>query len=161
MPHVDNEFVGHMFGEDPRNLCTAAHSCTWPTLPAYRWQFDCPNASGLYTFFRILSPLVELTSSLLEHDFGDWNLVGAQPPFDLLLLRKLPIDTEDDGFQFTLTFKMSFDPGTYNNDEIFPSGKCNVNYDLPNWNQGGAPVGSLGDNAILRQVVWDEASPPP
>jgi len=160
MPLFDDNFAGHMFGEDPRNLLTAAHSCTWPTLPAYRLQFDAPNATGIYTFFRILSPLVEQTSDLLEHDFGEWNLVGAQPPFESLLVRKLPIDTESDGLEWTVTFKMDFDPGLFTNSETYPSGKCNVDFDLPNWDQGGDPFGFIGEDAVLRQVVWDETEAP-
>ena len=75
-------------------------------------------------------------------------------------MRRLPIDTELDGYQWTLRFKMAFDPGTYTNGELYSSGKCNIDVPLPNWNQGGAPAGQMGTDARMRQVVWDELLPP-
>jgi hypothetical protein len=160
MPHVADLFTGHVFNDDPRNLLTAAFACNWPTFPAQRYQFVCPNAVGFYFLFNFYAPLVERTTSPNEHLFGEWELVGAQPPFDALLLRKLPIDNELDGFEWTVAWKYSFDPGTYTNSETYPTGKCNVDYDLPDWSQGGDPWGSMGADAKLRQVVWDETEAP-
>lgn len=160
MPLYADNFAGHMFDGDPRNPLTGAFACTWPTVPAYRYRINAPNAFGVYIGFNITPPLIELTSDVGDHDVAEWE--APDPGFWLqsVLLRKLPIDTEFDGFQITLTWKTLINPNLLTNDEIYTTRKCNKNIPLPNWNQGPMINGEMGEDAELLQVVWDETEPP-
>lgn len=160
MPLVDDQFAGHFFPADPRSNLTGAFGCTWPTVPAYRYLISAPEATGFYFGFRAVPPLVELITDIDDHNVARWELVGTQPPWDFVRWDKLPIDTEFDGFEWVLTWKLALAPETVTNSfiETTPR-KCNYDVDLPDWTFGGV-AGSMGAGAVAAQVLWDQTEPP-
>ena len=160
MPKVDDNFAGHVFNEDPRNLLTAAFGCVWPTFPAYRYLLDAPNATSVWGLFKNFPPLLQLSSDLDEHDTGRWNIEAAAPFFEYIRWDKLSIDSELDGFEWILTWKLVGNPTVINNSFTVTSPRaCNADVALPNWTFPGVP-GELGSGAVMRQVVFDETTPP-
>lgn len=160
MPHSDDLFTGHVFTGDPRNLLTAAFGCTWPTMPGYRLLIEAPNAFGVWALFDVFPVLLELVSPLLDHQTGQWEGIQMHPVYEFVKWDKLSIDTEVDGFEWVLTWKLVGSDTTVNNSFTVTSPrKCNVDVNLPNWSFPGVS-GELGPNAKMRQVVWDESEPP-
>lgn len=160
MPHVNDQFRGHMFGPDPRACTTAAFGCTWPTVPAFRYRIQSDDASGLWSGWNDGGVLVGQVGAIDDHDTKLWVQLTRFELFELVELRKLPGTTEFDGYRWQLIWKLLVDPLTLLDELPVAMGRCNVNVPLPNWTGGPSFPGSFGLTARMDQVPWNKSEPP-
>lgn len=160
MPHVADQFSGHLFPGDPRGPLTGAYGCIWPTFPAMRYQIHSEDATDNWDVWNDGGALVGLSSPIGEHDSPTWQLIGPQPPFEFVTWEKLPDSTELDGYFWQLTWKLISDPLILLDELHVDRQKCNVNVALPDWSSGPSFPGSFGLTARADQVLWNKTEPP-
>lgn len=160
MPHVDEQFTGHVPTGDPRSLLTGAFGCIWPTMPAFRYRIQSDDATGLWSPWNDGGALVELITPIGQHDLPAWELLEATPPFEFVRWTKQPSSNELLGYFWQLWWKRSDDPLNILVFHAQPQSKCNVDVPLPNFSAGPSFPGSFGNTARADQVVFDQRVPP-
>lgn len=159
-PHVDAQFSGHLWEGDPRSQVHGAGGCTWPTLPAMRYQLISDNATGIFFVWSLTPGLMVRMVNTVDHDLYKYVGVSIPLPFSLTRARKVynPITW---GYRWELDFEMGSgcSPILYRQER--PLEKCNVNVLLGDGFCVEHPeLGRFGSTFRMLQVKYDETEPP-
>lgn len=160
MPHVDDQFSGHLTSEDPRGPAFGAFGCVWPTIPPWRWNILSDDATGFWLFFNSPGVVLQFTETVFPYTHTHWDLLGTQLPFEFVNLQKIRRADEFEGYTWQLTWKLLGLVLNVRDVLDVDAGRCNVNVPLPNWSTGIPFLGSFGDTARMEQVLWDGTTAP-
>lgn len=160
MPHVDDQFSGHMFEDDPRGLLFGTHGCTWPTVPAWRYRAQSDNATGLFVELNgdgLLVPFLDETPSAKR---VRWEFSGGVGQILEIRFTKVQAPVDEDGFAFICEIDLALPKVSVRRRIHFDLQECNFNALFGNF-PGVDPVwGNAGSTFTMNQVVWDETLPP-
>lgn len=157
MPKESNAFEGHFHQDDPRWITTAAGGCTWPTIPAHRYELQAPNATLHWIPLRIFGALYQRTSPPNVHDDCTWGLLSSIAPITWSWIsRSWDKETELITWHIELMSIWCYFPAIFDFTE--EPGKCNGEVALGDLSCTGA-LGSSGEGTKLVPVQFDKSSP--
>lgn len=159
-PHVANQFTGHLPEGDPRTQCHGAGGCTWPSMPAMRYQLKSTNATRAFTIWNVTPGLIIRNSNDVDHDLWWLSGVSIPPPFSIYLAQK--VYTPDTwGYQWQINIYMDPYPLPIEYRVDRPFENCNRSIVLGAKGMPGMPwLGTLGSTFTMYQVHYDKTVPP-
>lgn len=152
-----DRFEGHLSHLDPRGPLTAAGSCIWPTIPAYRYQLSTTNAYGSLAVLNTWPILIQQVTPSPGHDIMQYNMLSGPPPIIFCVVWKrsaadrLSYDWEI-GISATgcgiMEKTINKTRRKCNEDFFIGAMDCTMFY------------GGTGSSFQAKQVEWNKTSPP-
>lgn len=160
MPLYADPFAGHIEDMDPRGPLSAAGGCTWPTIPAYRYQLISDDATGDWAFLNTDPILLQFDSPQPAHNAAEWILHGDNHYVDSAIAEKF-YKQGDNTYRWAFEIEIESLPeaalvfGVIRDVE-----SCNRDIPLPNVWAFDIDRGRTGDTFRMEQIEWDKEAPP-
>lgn len=148
-----------MLPGDPRTPLHASSGCRWPTVPAWKYGFKCPNGTGIFEQLKFRYMKFAFRGAGPDPDLAYWDSYSAPLPFQAGIITK-QVQPGTDVYTWSLELQLVFGGHLTIKTITGDWDGCNENVHIPYVEFPNPVLGNSGPDSSMIPFEFDDDEPP-